>query len=86
VEAILAHFDGNPAIAARRYADYVEDATAETTIDRELVMLLAQADRDRAILRAHLELGYTIREIADALRCHPKTVRRRLAAVVREGV
>ena len=86
VNAILGYFDANPEIAVRRYANFVNDEVADTAIDPELVALLAQPDRDQAIARAHVELGYTIHAIADAIGCHPKTIRRRLAAVVPKGV
>lgn len=82
VEAMLCHFDEDPQRARSLYASYVagEDPDAAA-----LATAVADPDRDRAIARAHLELGYPIPAIAEAMRCHPRTVRRRLAAMSPKG-
>jgi REP element-mobilizing transposase RayT len=83
VEAMLSYFNDDPDRGRTQYATLVAAGrgTGSADIDPRLRELATSCDRDEAIARARLELGYGIAEIATALDCHPKTVRRRLAAM-----
>jgi hypothetical protein len=87
VDALLSYFNDDPSRARMQYQALVA-AGAEAGaagVDGHLRQIVASHSRDEAIVRARRELGYGIHEIAAALGCHPKTVRRRLAATSASG-
>ena len=86
--ALLGYFHSDLERGRLKYAVFVASATppAAPFVDGDLQAVLARPDRDRAIAHAHHGLGYPVAEIAAALGCHPRTIRRRLAALSPKGV
>jgi REP element-mobilizing transposase RayT len=81
VAATLAYVDNDPSRARARYKELIAGEEPQApAVDGRLRRLIKVCGPDEALVRAHLELGYPVAELAATFGHHPKTVRRRLAA------
>jgi putative transposase len=83
VAAMLSHFDEDVARARAHYVDAVSEVEPPRLhgVDVLLAETLASPERSRAVARAHRELGYSVAQIAESLRCTERTVRNWLGRV-----
>ncbi|MCW3063189.1 MAG: toxin RelE [Solirubrobacterales bacterium] len=83
VAATLSHFDEDPVRGRARYVDAVSGVEPPRIhgVDVLLAETMAWPERGRAVVRAHRELGYSVAQIAELLRCTDRTVRNWLARV-----
>jgi REP element-mobilizing transposase RayT len=75
--------DEDPVRGRARYVDAVSGVEPPRIhgVDVLLAETMAWPERSRAVVRAHRELGYSVAQIAEFLRCTDRTVRNCLARV-----